>query len=168
MNKYRWILFAAGSLAGRVHADSVQADTFHVEFGTRTHSDCSFPGSPVDYCYSAFIESYQAALRTPPNFNQNMIVLAIDTRSRYAQQALVAINPSSRTVYPLPFDHFANSFSDSVPKRHGQVIHSRESDEICIDGEIMAYRSVQSGRLCWRLIGKQFSGEITPYTYPDH
>jgi hypothetical protein len=97
-----------------------------------------------------------------------MVVVTIDSRPEYAQQTLVAISPRLRMAYPLPFDFFSSSFSENEKSKPGLVVYSIDSNEICIRGEIMAYKTILNDNLCWKLSSDQFSGEITPYTYPDH
>jgi hypothetical protein len=160
------VLFTLG--APSIYAESVAVDDFQVDFGNRLRNGCSFVASPINFCSRKFVEAYEQAVRDRKvDFNNNMIILTIESRPKYAQQTLVAIAPTSKTVYPLPFDFFSDSFNNDKPIRNGKATYSLQSNSLCIDGGIMAYKSVQDGHLCWNFSEGQFSGAITPYTYPD-
>jgi hypothetical protein len=159
-------LFILGSPCA--YAETVNVDDFHIDFGSRVRYGCSFVASPINFCSRKFVEAYEQAIRDrKADFNTSMIIIKIESRPRYAQQTLVAIEPTSKTVYPLPFDFLSNSFSDDKPIQKGKTTYSLQSSSLCIDGGIMAYKSVQDGHLCWNFSDGQFSGEITPYTYPE-
>lgn len=144
------------------------AGKFEVDFGTRVNRYCAFAASPVNRCASKFVSAYEQAVeRGQANFNRTMIITVINSRPRYKQQTVVAIDPRAMKVYPLPFDYFTRSFSKTDPDEYGRLVYSLESNNICVDGEILAYRSTQSGPLCWRFEGNQFVGSETPYTYPE-
>lgn len=161
------LLFGA-TLLFTCGASAEEQTSYSVEFGNRSHRNCSFIGSPVDFCDPSFQREFDIALATrEPDFNHDMIVVAIDTRPQYEQKALAAISVSSKKVYPLPFDHFSSSFSKTDAVGPGRITYALADDRVCIDGAIMAYRSVQSGHMCWRFSGDKFTGEQTPYTYAD-
>lgn len=168
MSRFRHPMILLTLISANVSAEIVTVEDFRINFGTRRHNQCGFAGSRIDLCNSQFIESYKQAVRTQKaNFNNNMIVVTIDSRPKYAQQTLVAIDATTKTVYPLPFDFFSSSFSKDDPNRNGKVTYSLQDNSLCVDGGVMAYKSVQDGHLCWRFSEGQFTGEITPYTYPD-
>jgi len=169
MKTAKYIAAVGLLFAKTVDADSIQIDELNVEFGSREHKNCKFVGSPIDFCSPKFTAAYREALdNRDADFNHDMILLALDSRLEYMQQTLVAISPLHRTIYPFPFDFFSSSFSATKKKAKGTLVYSLRSNSVCIKGAILAYRSVQDGQLCWRFIDQQFSGEITPYTYPEH
>lgn len=168
MTKVQLIATAIALLPLQLYGQRL-GENFEIEFGTREHRRCSFVASPINYCDARFSSAYKKALETRlSDFNREFIVVAVDSRPEYGQQSIVAVNSKTKMVYPLPFDFLAASFPKSPPYRNGRLTYSQDSNELCVDGAILAYRSVQSGQMCWRLEGNQFVGEITPYTYPDH
>src|SRR5690606_24811373 len=117
------------------------------------HNNCSFLYSPVNFCDSYHIDAVSKAItELEPNFNHTYILLAITEHPEYHQKSIVAIDSSSGHFYPVPIDSF--SPSESAVEGADEIIeYDLESNRLCINGDILVYRSIKTGNFCFFLEG---------------
>ena len=136
-----------------------------VEINYRTQEGCSFPYSPVDFCDAHHADAVSKAIRElQPNFNNRYILLTITERAEYHQRSIVAIDPETGEFYPIPIDFFSGTPSKKDPKgEHGKLTYSIDSNRLCINGDIVVYRSIKTGEFCFTLENGKFTGYHTTY-----
>jgi|GEM_PF-4435753 len=136
-----------------------------VKIKQATHDGCSFLYSPVNFCDEKHIEAVTTAIKSKkPNFNSRYILLTITERSEYFQKSIVAIDPSTGLFYPLPIDAYSGTPSKSDPDgKNGKISFDLDSNEICIEGDILVYRSITTGNFCFYLKDEKFIGHTTAY-----
>nr|WP_241023606.1 hypothetical protein [Burkholderia sp. Ac-20365] len=132
------------------------------------HEGCSFLFSPVDFCDERHIREIKSAIRNGTvNFNNHYMLLTINewNLSNIYGNSVVAIDLRSGMAYPMPFDYFSSKTNArKLPlKNKPQLIFSKESDQVCIDGSILVYRATSSGLFCFRFVGDKFVGYRTEY-----
>jgi hypothetical protein len=132
--------------------------------------ECSFRYSPVDFCDNKHIEKYNWALKSmSANFNQTYILLPIKEWQDSDEQSLVAIDKNTGIVYPIPIDSFSPYPAYKSKKKNIAALQfSKNSNQVCIDGEILVYRATQTGKFCFQLDGDKFVGYHTTYMGHDN
>lgn len=99
-----------------------------------------------------------------PNFDGVRLLISIPEWPEYHQSSIVVLDPASRSAYPLPIDAYSGKINDQgVPVDEGVLEFSRDSNRLCINGAILAYRVIEQGRFCFRFVSGKFSGHRTPY-----
>jgi len=140
------------------------APKIEVEMGYRSEG-CSFQYSPVDFCderHLALIED--AIAKRKPDFAQRYILLSIPEWPDYHQDSVVAIEPAARKAYPLPIDAYSGPGGESgEPAAKGKLTYALDSDRVCIEGAILAYKVAKDGTFCFVLKDGRFSGYKTAY-----
>ena len=160
------------SSRGKFGGDLAQTDNV----ATRNHAfagveiayrsaGCSFEFSPIDFCDETHVEFIEAAIRDKTsNFNRHFILLAIPEWPEYHQQSIVAIDTRDGVVYPVPIDAYSGRLgSDGNPTGEGKLSYGLSSNEVCVEGAVLAYRALDEGRFCFRLERDRFVGHRTPY-----
>ena len=101
----------------------------------------------------------------PANFANGLIVLDIPIRPEYHQKSLVVIEPESGVVWPFPFDAYAGPLDASGnPTGEGALEFSPDGNTVCIDGSLLVYRVINTGRFCFTYLGEgRFEGHVTQY-----
>lgn len=130
------------------------------------HSRCAYLYSPTHFCDDLHQHAYARALESmPANFADGLIILDIPTRLEYHQKSLVVIEPDTGIVWPFPFDAYAGPLDASgSPIREGTLEFSPDSKTACIDGSLLVYRVIDTGRFCFTYLGEgRFEGHITQY-----
>lgn len=135
-----------------------------VEMGYRSEG-CSFQYSPVDFCdkrHLALID--EAIAKRKPDFNRRYILLTIPEWPQYHQSSIVAIDPATSTAYPVPIDAYSGPAAESGdPTTAGKLTYKVDSEEVCIEGAILAYKAIKDGKFCFVLRGGRFIGYKTVY-----
>jgi hypothetical protein len=149
---------SAANIAKRNHSFT-RIDLVYQEAG------CSFDTSPVDFCDENHMRLINNAIKQQqPNFNQHYILLTIAVWPEYHQRSVVAINTKTGVVYPLPIDVYSGPLDKAGnPRKDGKITFSLNSKQVCIDGAILAYRSVKEGKFCFSMLDNKFVGHHTPY-----
>ncbi|SEL27523.1 hypothetical protein SAMN05216214_11031 [Atopomonas hussainii] len=126
---------------------------------------CSFSYSPVNFCDEKHINAVSTAIaESMPNFNNNYILLTISERPEYHQKSVVAIDPSTGFFYPIPIDAYSGTPSDTDPEgKDGKISFGLDSNEVCIDGDILVYRAITTGNFCFYFQDGKFIGHPTAY-----
>jgi len=85
-------------------------------------------------------------------------------RKKYYEHSVVVIDARTGIAYPLPFDSYSGDV-DAKGNVHdyGHILYDLNSNRVCISGAIVAYRQIDSGKLCWNFDGTKFVGHHTPY-----
>lgn len=132
---------------------------------SQTDSECSFQGSPVDYCDDRHIAAInEAILNQPPNLNKHYVLLPIPERKNYYQNSLVAIDSNTGIVYPLPIDFYSGyAGKKGGADGFGKLTYGLDSNKVCIEGSIFVYRAEEDGTFCFNLQGDRFTGHHTTY-----
>lgn len=126
---------------------------------------CSFAFSPVDFCNEKHLAAYKEAISTrKADFAGHYILLSVSERPRYYQRSVVAIDVNTGVVYPVPIDAYSGN-GDSTGNAHGDgVLEYKVSDSrICIKGDILVYRAIDTGTFCFKFEGNKFTGHHTEY-----
>jgi hypothetical protein len=135
-----------------------------LEMGYRSEG-CSFQYSPVDFCderHLALID--EAIAKRKPDFNRRYILLTIPEWPQYHQSSIVAIDPATRTAYPLPIDAYSGPTGESGdPTTVGKLTYGVDGEEVCIEGAILAYKTIKDGKFCFTLQAERFTGYKTAY-----
>ncbi|MBT8769602.1 hypothetical protein [Metapseudomonas boanensis] len=128
---------------------------------------CSFSFSPINFCDKRRIQEMEKALiNTPPNFNKHYIIAIIPERMEYHQNSIVAIDSRSGVAYPVPIDAYSGTPNKDDPKgKNGSVIFEIGSNKLCIEGEILAARALESGLFCFYFKDEKFTGHKTSYMH---
>ncbi|UZW60214.1 hypothetical protein [Lysobacter enzymogenes] len=135
-----------------------------LEMGYRSEG-CSFQYSPVDFCDERHLALIDEAIATrKPDFNRRYILLSIPEWPDYHQESVVAIDPAARKAYPVPIDAYSGPGGESgEPAARGKLTYALDSDRICIEGAILAYKVVKDGSFCFVLRDGRFTGYKTAY-----
>jgi hypothetical protein len=81
----------------------------------------------------------------------------------------MAIDANTGIVYPLPIDAYSGLMGNSPSaKTDGKLTFNLNSDQICIQGAILAYRAFQEGNFCFQFKDDRFIGHHTEYMYPNN
>ena len=172
MNKIKITLlaFALGitleGCASQHTSEPNKADPTHkVKINYRSQDGCSFPYSPVDFCDAHHTQIVSEAIRTiQPNFNNHYILITIMERTEYHQKSIVAIDPNTGYFYPVPIDFFSGTPSKNDPKGENEKLTYRiDSNHLCINGDIVVYRSIKTGEFCFLFKDEKFTGYHTTY-----
>ncbi|QBG94623.1 hypothetical protein [Xanthomonas oryzae] len=126
---------------------------------------CSYRYSPINFCDERHLKLIKDALKNNSiNFGKKYILVSIPERKRFFENSLVAIDAETGVAYPFPFDFYSGK-TDKAGNSHGDgIVHyAINSDQVCIDGSIMAYKEMQNGHLCWKFDAGRFVGQRTPY-----
>ncbi|MDG0027901.1 hypothetical protein [Trinickia sp. Y13] len=126
---------------------------------------CSFQYSPIQFCDERHVDEIKRAIAAmAPNFNHHYILLIMLERKKYYEHSVVAIDSKTGIAYPLPFDSYSGDV-DAKGNIHGygHILYDLNSNRVCISGAIVAYRQIDSGKLCWSFDGAKFVGRHTPY-----
>lgn len=159
------------------HATEAQLPQNHVferfEFHyAQTDPDygCSFRFSPVNFCDKRHLAKINKGISSlKPNYNTHFILLPIQEREKYHQKSLVAIDTTTGIVYPLPIDFYSGRFDKKGRiKSQGKLEFNKNSNELCIEGAIAVYRSIENGKFCFKLKNNKFVGYKTSYMYVDN
>lgn len=135
------------------------------------HSRCAYPYSPTDFCDTTHRSAYARALEdAPANFANGLILLDILTRPEYHQKSLVVLEPDTGIVWPFPFDAYAGPLdADGNPTAEGTLDFSSDSNTVCINGSLLVYRVIETGRFCFTFDAGKFEGHTTQYMQePDN
>lgn len=149
--------------------DQARASVVQVQF-EYPHSRCAYPYSPTDFCDAVHINAYRDALENKPeNFANGLILLEIPTRPEYHQKSLVVIEPDTGVVWPFPFDAYSGPIDEAGNSiGDGTLEYSANSSTVCIEGALLVYRALETGRFCFTFNGGRFEGHVTEYTQdPD-
>ena len=149
-----------GSVIGQTRASFSQ-----VQF-KYPNSRCAYLYSPTDFCDAVHINAYRDALESKPkNFADGLILLDISTRPDYHQKSLVVIEPDTGVVWPFPFDAYSGAIDeDGNSIGDGVLEYSADSSRVCIEGALLVYRVLETGRFCFIFDGGRFEGHVTAYT----
>lgn len=153
------LLLALGASTGHAAPPSPMLD-----FGYASQA-CSFLHSPVDFCDARHVRLIREAIATrKPDFAQHYAVLSIAEWPVYHQRSVVAIDLRNGVVHPLPIDAYSGPVGtgDSAT-RPGKLRYGLDSNRLCIDGAILAYRELRDGSFCFTLEDGRFTGHRTPY-----
>lgn len=133
------------------------------------HSRCAYPYSPTDFCDTTHRSAYARALEdAPANFANDLILLDIPTRPEYHQKSLVVLEPDTGIVWPFPFDAYAGPLdAHGNPTGEGTLEFSSDSSTVCIDGSLLVYRVIETGRFCFTFDAGRFEGHTTQYMRDD-
>lgn len=136
-----------------------------VKIEYRNQDGCSFLYSPINFCDKKHVEIVNKAIReNTPNFNKYYILLTILERPEYHQKSVVAIDPSTGIFYPIPIDAYSGTPSKNDPAgKNGKISFGLDSNKVCIDGDILVYKSIRTGNFCFYLQGGKFTGHPTAY-----
>lgn len=154
-------LLALALGASAVHAEPPQP---MLDFGYASQG-CSFLHSPVDFCDARHIRLIREALATrKPDFAQHYAVLSISEWPAYHQRSVVAVDLRNGAVHPLPIDAYSGPVGtrDSATS-DGRLRYGLDSNRLCVDGAILAYRQLRDGTFCFTLQDGRFTGHRTPY-----
>ncbi|WP_218189048.1 MULTISPECIES: hypothetical protein [unclassified Pseudomonas] len=144
------------------YADPINSTTTIV-ISYSNQGGCSFSYSPVNFCDEKHTKAIEEGrLNIAPNFFGKYIVVIIPERNEYNQSSVVAIDSTTNMVYPVPIDAFSANTSKNVGRA---VRFGIESNKLCINGNIVAGRVIESGTFCFYLDGNKFTGHKTAYTY---
>lgn len=135
-----------------------------VEMGYR-NDGCSFLHSPVNFCDERHLSLMAEAIaHRKPDFHRRYILLTIPEWPEYRQSSVVAIDPALPAAYPVPIDAFSGPVGKSGdPTTQGKLMYGLDSNEICIDGAILAYKAIKNGRFCFTFQAERFTGYRTAY-----
>lgn len=135
------------------------------------HSRCAYPYSPTNFCDTTHRSAYAGALEdAPANFADGLILLDILTRPGYYQKSLVVLEPDTGIVWPFPFDAYAGPLdAHGNPTGEGTLDFSPGSNTVCINGSLLVYHVIETGRFCFTFDAGQFEGHTTQYMQePDN
>jgi hypothetical protein len=127
---------------------------------------CSYEFSPINFCDEKHMGAIEGAISDKkPNFNGTYILLTIIESAKDHEQSLVIIDVRTGVVYPAPMDFFSGKpKEDGSVGDFGKIDYGADSDQICIDGSIVAYRAEQDGKFCFHFRDGKFTGLDTAYT----
>lgn len=136
-----------------------------VKINYSNQEGCSFLYSPVDFCDTHHTKIVSEAIRElQPNFNKRYILITIIERTAYHQKSIVAIDPHTGNFYPVPIDFYSGTPSKNDPEgEHGKLTYRIDSNRLCINGDIVVYRSIKTGEFCFLLEDEKFTGYHTTY-----
>jgi hypothetical protein len=126
---------------------------------------CSFKFSPVDFCDAKHLASIARSIAAAKaNFNGHYILTQIEEWPENYQSSIIAIDVRSGAVIPAPIDAYAGKLrSDGSVTGPGLLKYDSLSNELCIEGSILDYRTITEGTFCFRLVGDRFVGYATQY-----
>jgi len=127
---------------------------------------CSYEFSPINFCDDKHMDAIKKAIgESKSNFNGHYILLKIIESSKDYEQSLVVIDTKTGIAYPAPMDFFSGEpKEDGAVNQFGSVGYNIDSDQICINGSIVAYRAEQDGKFCFHFTDGKFTGLNTAYT----
>ena len=145
--------------------DQTRASVARIQF-EYPNVHCTYLYSPTDFCDTVHINAYRDALESKPiNFANGLILLDIPTRPDYFQKSLVVIEPDTGIVWPFPFDAYSGPIDeDGNSIGDGKLEYSLDSSRVCIEGTLLVYRVLETGRFCFTFDGGRFEGHVTAYT----
>jgi hypothetical protein len=122
-----------------------------VKIEYRNQDGCSFMYSPINFCDEKHVRLASNAIKdNKPNFNNGYILISIPERPAYHQYSVIAINPSTGSLYPIPIDSYSGTPSKSNTKgENGKLAFGLDSNKVCIAGDILVYRSIKTGEFCF-------------------
>lgn len=161
MNVVIFLFFILFSLVALGGDGGMEDPELRVVISGKTMDGCSFLYSPVDFCDERHSREISEAYRRGKiNFFGKYILISIVERAEYQQSSVVVIDKASAEVYPLPIDSYSGKRGASSG---GILLFNSEDNKICVVGDILVYRSIKSGRFCFFLEDKGFSGYKTEY-----
>lgn len=146
-------------------AAQARANVAQVQFAY-PNSRCAYPYSPTNFCDAVHTAAYAHALESKPvNFAERLILLDISTRPEYHQKSLVVLEPETGVVWPFPFDAYSGEIdAHGNPTGEGSLEFSINSSTVCIEGALLVFRALESGRFCFTFNNGTFDGHNTQYT----